>query len=114
MVLTICVKSIAEKKLMLLSAHGKTWEAQKCRPSRVGNDVKNTKNQQKTRIIIGSVKRGSAPNDKKDTEFHMADVLSKLIGWFPAIPSMMTDLLRGVEDRYIELRYIELWFYINS
>ncbi len=58
-------------------------ETQKCRPGqeRGRRNVKNTKNVEKTGIILGSVKCGSAPNDKtRNTGFHVADVLPKLIG----------------------------------
>ncbi len=84
--------------LMVLSAprtSGRPGETQKCRPDqeRCGNTVKNTKNLEKTGIILGSVKHRSAPNDKtRNTGFYMADVLSKLIGWLPAIPSMKLRL----------------------
>ncbi len=62
---------------------GRMGETQKCCPGqqRGGNNVRNTKNWETTGIIVGSVKYGSAPNHKtRNTEFHMANVLSKLIG----------------------------------
>ncbi len=43
--------------------------------------LKTQKNHEKTGIILRSVKRGSAPKDTtRNTGFHVADVLSKLIG----------------------------------
>ncbi len=48
---------------------------------KIWNNVRNTHNWEKTGIILGLVKHGSAANDKtKNTGFHMADVLPKLIG----------------------------------
>ncbi len=60
--------------------------------AKMGNNDKNTQNLEKTIIILGSVKWWSAPNYKtRNTGFYVADVLPKLIGWFPAIPFMITN-----------------------
>ncbi len=69
-------------------------ETQKYCPGREvdRNNNNNKKNWEKTEIILGSVRCGSAPNDKtRNAGFHVADVLPKLIGWFLAIPSVMTN-----------------------
>ncbi len=48
---------------------------------KTGNNDKNTQNWEKTGINLGSVKCRSAPKDKtRNTIFHVADVLPKLIG----------------------------------
>ncbi len=58
---------------------GESGETGKWYPGqeKTGNNLKNTQNWEKTGIILGSVKRASAP---RNTVEHVADVLLKLIG----------------------------------
>ncbi len=72
------------------------------------NNVKITQNRDKTGTILGSVKHGSTSNDKtRNTgEFPMADVLPKLIGWFTAIPSVMTNEIASYKSAK---HYFQRW-----
>ncbi len=90
---------------------GESGETGKWCPGRekIGNNVKITQNRDKTGIILGSVKRGSTPNDETrntGTVFHVAYLLPKLIGWVSAIPSLMTNEIASYKSAK---HYFQRW-----